>query len=588
MHVHQTEVSQATSLGERIKTLRNQKGLSLAQLANEAGISRSYLWQLETDQSRPSIDVFDRLAEALQVSRDELEPASTSEQNAFGTLRESVTGVEQPTRAEEASQLPQSLLLRFLEARGSASMKAVRYAELGYPWVDYMVAVDAVDQVFRSPEPADECAEFILHATRAEKDRRLDEAVRAYRRARARAKDADVVAFIDLNLASLFEKMYRYEPALEHFFRALGRLERRVSLDDAALMQTAVGYLSYRNGRYQTATKYFKEALETWAKVVADEPVLPETRHLAARRGLGSIHERLGEFGQAEEHLEEAISKAQKEGEHPELAWATARLGFFHIRSGKWIEAEREMDQAEEIIKRLFPIVQGRRGLETLQEIILNNRGLLCARQGDYAAALQYSEDALTLAMQQLNDQRGEAFCHFFIALTHAEEGALDPALAHLLRAEKDFKTMGINYHLPEIRSLLAEILCCHQNLKLAALPPLEEALSIVRNKETGSRYQEALVLRVSGLVHSTDDEQCRADYDRAQDDVQTSISILEEIGDPYELARAYYSYGLVLAKQGQVDAANKRFAEARRVADEVGAKGIATKAKEEAERLSV
>ncbi len=57
------------TLGEKIIHLKNRKGWSSGQLSQESGVSRGYLWQLETGgKDRPSLDVLERLAKALGVS----------------------------------------------------------------------------------------------------------------------------------------------------------------------------------------------------------------------------------------------------------------------------------------------------------------------------------------------------------------------------------------------------------------------------------------------------------------------------------------------------------------------------------------
>lgn len=59
------------SLAERIRKLREAKGLSLDQLAAKAKISKTYLWQLERDvdgEKKPSADVLMRIANALSTT----------------------------------------------------------------------------------------------------------------------------------------------------------------------------------------------------------------------------------------------------------------------------------------------------------------------------------------------------------------------------------------------------------------------------------------------------------------------------------------------------------------------------------------
>jgi len=58
----------AMGLGARIRSLREEIGLSQAQLAEQAGLSQGYLSQIENDEvQNPSASVLFRLAQALHV-----------------------------------------------------------------------------------------------------------------------------------------------------------------------------------------------------------------------------------------------------------------------------------------------------------------------------------------------------------------------------------------------------------------------------------------------------------------------------------------------------------------------------------------
>lgn len=70
----------AGSVGDRIKTLRNQKKLTLDQLADQAGLSKSYLWELENkDPPRPSAEKLAGIAKSLEVTVDYLLGSDPSE-----------------------------------------------------------------------------------------------------------------------------------------------------------------------------------------------------------------------------------------------------------------------------------------------------------------------------------------------------------------------------------------------------------------------------------------------------------------------------------------------------------------------------
>lgn len=58
-----------TRLGEKLRTLRKDRKLTLEQLAEMAKLSKSYLWELENRESqRPSAEKLTALADALGVA----------------------------------------------------------------------------------------------------------------------------------------------------------------------------------------------------------------------------------------------------------------------------------------------------------------------------------------------------------------------------------------------------------------------------------------------------------------------------------------------------------------------------------------
>jgi len=65
------------TLGQRIRTARETLGQSQVSLAAEAGISQSYLSQLEQDEREPTLSIALRLAHALDISLDELASGAT-------------------------------------------------------------------------------------------------------------------------------------------------------------------------------------------------------------------------------------------------------------------------------------------------------------------------------------------------------------------------------------------------------------------------------------------------------------------------------------------------------------------------------
>jgi len=64
----------------RIRALRNARGLGSTELARRAGISRQHLWAIETGRTQPTAPILLRLAEALGVQVDDLFAVPASDQ----------------------------------------------------------------------------------------------------------------------------------------------------------------------------------------------------------------------------------------------------------------------------------------------------------------------------------------------------------------------------------------------------------------------------------------------------------------------------------------------------------------------------
>jgi len=63
----------AGTFGERIKALRTARGLTLEQLAQATGSSKSYIWELENkNPPRPSAEKLSAIASVLGVTVDYL------------------------------------------------------------------------------------------------------------------------------------------------------------------------------------------------------------------------------------------------------------------------------------------------------------------------------------------------------------------------------------------------------------------------------------------------------------------------------------------------------------------------------------
>jgi HTH-type transcriptional regulator, competence development regulator len=60
------------TFGQLLRHLRNQKGLTLRDLAKDLAITHAYLSHLETNLAKPSEDLAKRLAQFFEVDEEEL------------------------------------------------------------------------------------------------------------------------------------------------------------------------------------------------------------------------------------------------------------------------------------------------------------------------------------------------------------------------------------------------------------------------------------------------------------------------------------------------------------------------------------
>lgn len=61
-----------SKVGERIRFLREQRNLSLHQLAVEAEISKNQVWRIEQSEHNTSLVTLNRIAVALKIDLEEL------------------------------------------------------------------------------------------------------------------------------------------------------------------------------------------------------------------------------------------------------------------------------------------------------------------------------------------------------------------------------------------------------------------------------------------------------------------------------------------------------------------------------------
>ncbi len=68
-------------IGKRIQVLRQKKGISKCKLASEAGVSPSYIPDLEKGKKCPTVEVLDNICDVLGVTLKEFFDYPNEEEN---------------------------------------------------------------------------------------------------------------------------------------------------------------------------------------------------------------------------------------------------------------------------------------------------------------------------------------------------------------------------------------------------------------------------------------------------------------------------------------------------------------------------
>ncbi|MCB0165002.1 MAG: helix-turn-helix transcriptional regulator [Anaerolineae bacterium] len=102
-----TEHTPYKPIGPRVRELRQKKGWSLTKLANEAGISRSYLAQIEYGESTPTQEKIQQLANALGVLQSDLLGENSQEIEIPESLRAFATEMGLESASKEIQMLSQ-------------------------------------------------------------------------------------------------------------------------------------------------------------------------------------------------------------------------------------------------------------------------------------------------------------------------------------------------------------------------------------------------------------------------------------------------------------------------------------------------
>jgi transcriptional regulator with XRE-family HTH domain len=83
--------------GKRIKSIREQVGLSQSNVATFLGVDQSYVSKIESDQRTITVDLLEKLASLFGVKRNAFMEESTDEPLAYAFRATEITGEDMST-----------------------------------------------------------------------------------------------------------------------------------------------------------------------------------------------------------------------------------------------------------------------------------------------------------------------------------------------------------------------------------------------------------------------------------------------------------------------------------------------------------
>lgn len=249
-------------LGERVRRLRNQRGMSRKALATHARVSERYLAQLEAGIGNCSIVLLRRIARAIGLPVTQLVHDGAEPTLDLVLLTQFLERLPAPTLSKARELLVQTfsepsqnarrkrIALIGLRGGGKSTLGAMLAERLGVPFVELDREVER-----RSGATLNEIFEMFGQETFRRAEREALEAVLAQQQHFIMATSGAIVTdpgTLELLLASCFTVWVRAEPD-EHMQRVMAQGDMRPMANSTRAMDDLVSILKSREPLYAKA-----------------------------------------------------------------------------------------------------------------------------------------------------------------------------------------------------------------------------------------------------------------------------------------------------------------------------------------------
>jgi XRE family transcriptional regulator, aerobic/anaerobic benzoate catabolism transcriptional regulator len=266
-------------LGERVRRLRNQRGMSRKALATHARVSERYLAQLEAGIGNCSIVLLRRIARAIGLPVTQLVHDGAEPTLDLVLLTQFLERLPAPTLSKARELLVQTfsepsqnarrkrIALIGLRGGGKSTLGAMLAERLGVPFVELDREVER-----RSGATLNEIFEMFGQETFRRAEREALEAVLAQQQHFIMATSGAIVTdpgTLELLLASCFTVWVRAEPD-EHMQRVMAQGDMRPMANSTRAMDDLVSILKSREPLYAKAEATLTTSGKTPEQTVAE------------------------------------------------------------------------------------------------------------------------------------------------------------------------------------------------------------------------------------------------------------------------------------------------------------------------------
>jgi CHAT domain-containing protein/Tfp pilus assembly protein PilF len=311
----------------------------------------------------------------------------------------------------------------------------------------------------------------------------------------------------------------------------------------------------WRTGNFQAAWERLQQALELYRDAEVRRAFPDESRRGEANTltRLGAILRSLGQYPQALEYFEDALTLQQAIQDRQGEGFTLNNIGFLYSNLGQY---ETALDFYQDALA-----IRQEAGDRQGEGTILNNIGFVYDSLSQYETALDFYQDALAIR-QEVGDRQGEGTILNNIGLVYRNLGQYETALSFYQNALVILQEIG---DLRGEGTILNNIGGVYEDLGQyeTALGLYQDALAIWR--EIGDLRGEGTILNNIGGVYRN-----LGQYEAALGFYQDALAIQQEIGDRRGEGITLNGIGRVYDNLGQYETALGFYQDALMISQEI------------------